>query len=187
MGKLDASLEEILDGIDACNNARLINSTLILIYSGIDAIASLEKLPGEKPRDPFLRWVNAYLLPSKPLACTALELYGARCGLVHDMSADSDLSRKGSVRPVVYSFGGASPTVSQDASDVLNRGYIAMDLTDLIEALRIGIHAYWQDVSASPQRAAAVNQAFTGWLRAWSSEEFDSMVHQEKLNQLPNP
>jgi len=156
MNPLDPSLEEIIEGIDVCQKAHLNNSTLILLYAGIDAVASLEKLPGEQQKFSFLRWVNSYLLPAKQLACSDLELYGARCGLVHNMAAESDLSIQGKVRPVVYSFGGASPTESQNASDALNHGYVAIDSNDLIEAFRVGVHTFWSDVSASPQRKAIV-------------------------------
>jgi hypothetical protein len=186
MNNLSDCLEEILEGIDLCNKAHLNNSTLILIYSGIDAVASIERIPGEGTKASFLRWVNTYLLSSKPLVCDAMELYGARCGLVHSMSADSDLSKAGSARPVVYSFGGASPTISQEASDALGLGYVALDLNDLIEAFRLGVHAYRLAVQASPERQAAVNQAITNWLGSWSPNDFDAMIQQRKLDHQPN-
>ncbi len=56
----------------------------------------------------FVKWVDEFLLPNSGLRCTATELYGARCGLVHTHIAESNVSRKseGRVREIYYAHGG---------------------------------------------------------------------------------
>jgi hypothetical protein len=70
-------------GIDACIEKKLSGPALILIYSGIDTVGWLDSSEDYATRTSFMKWVDAYLLQAKPLQCTALELYAARCGLLH--------------------------------------------------------------------------------------------------------
>ena len=60
--------------------------------------SSLDRKEGEGTKAAFLRWCDSYLLASKALPCNSLELYGARCGVLHAGSPDSDLSRLGKAR-----------------------------------------------------------------------------------------
>jgi hypothetical protein len=86
----------LLEAIDLMVEQQRILTALILIYAGIDAIASLERRESDRTgRAGFLRWVDTFLLRDGRLPCTALELYGSRCGILHTFSADSDLSRSG--------------------------------------------------------------------------------------------
>jgi len=98
-----------LDGLDEavvrCLGARLILPALSLLFVGIDIVASLERQPGEGMKASFTRWVEQYLLPARPLGCTSIELYAARCGILHTFTAESDLSRTGKARKLYYAWG----------------------------------------------------------------------------------
>jgi hypothetical protein len=93
----EQSLLDNLAGIDEsvglCLEKRRVLPALALLYAGLDIVASLERAPDERPKPAFLRWVNSYMKPDERLGCTAVELYGARCGILHASSAESDLSR----------------------------------------------------------------------------------------------
>lgn len=80
-----------------------------LIYSGIDNLAWLTRehnRPEVEPQD-FIDFVKKYLLPDPGLACSADELYGARCGLLHSNTAESRKSRSSNtkVRQIVLVTG----------------------------------------------------------------------------------
>src|SRR5438477_12737481 len=77
------NLTELLDSIEDCLAKRRILPCLMLLYSGIDVIASLEA--GTASRSAFTKWVNRYVLKSTSLSCTASDLYGARCGILHTL------------------------------------------------------------------------------------------------------
>jgi len=79
-------------GIDACIQKKLTAPALILIYSGIDTAGWLDSSEDYATRTSFMDWVDAYLLKAKPLQCTAMDLYAARCGLLHTFTPDSKLT-----------------------------------------------------------------------------------------------
>jgi hypothetical protein len=118
----DQLMNVLLDGI--CGDIRFAlkhgrnRAALILIFSGIDAMASLEK-NGEKNDvgERFANWINEYMQFSEwPEA--GLELYGARCGILHTYGPISNLFEKGQVRLIGYTTGGGRD-VTQSAELVL--------------------------------------------------------------------
>src|SRR5437773_3688345 len=106
--KLRAQLYDILNGIGACLDHHFAIPALMLIYSGIDGMAYVS-LPDNRPdvqRPDFEAWTTTYLLPDSGLPCTAVDLYAARCGLVHSQNVDSRLARQGSARHLWYHLRG---------------------------------------------------------------------------------
>src|SRR5664280_369361 len=98
---------DLKDSIEDCLVKCRILPCLILLYSGIDVFASLEAQPGQSTKDAFLYWVEAYMLKGRSLSCSALDLYAARCGIIHAFSWSSDLSRSGKARKIMYAWGTA--------------------------------------------------------------------------------
>jgi hypothetical protein len=108
------SLEEnILNqflAIDMCTKKGLLMPSLILIYSGIDALASLNR-PKENEkvtRVDYKKWCIDYLLPAGDLNCSATDLYSARCSILHTNTAVSDLSKKDEAAELIYFIGDIS-------------------------------------------------------------------------------
>lgn len=96
-------------GIRACEEARCVVSTLTLVYASIDALAALTRASREDrtTRRVFLAWVEKYLLPEftiRHLELTALDLYAARCGVVHTYGPSSDLARAGQAKLLIYKW-----------------------------------------------------------------------------------
>lgn len=89
---------------------------------------------------------------ARPLPCTPLELYGARCGILHTFAADSDLSRDGKVRPVIYAWGNATVADLSEASRRLGRTEVAVHLRVLIDSFRSGLAAYLEHLVHEPDR-----------------------------------
>jgi hypothetical protein len=147
----DQLLNVLLNGI--CGDIRFAlkhgrnRAALILTFSGIDAMASLEKNDGKNDvRERFENWVNEYMQFSDwPEA--GLELYGARCGILHTYGPISDLSEKGKVRLIGYSTG-VSKHVMQDAELVL------VDVEVLARHFFLGIANYLNVLVAEPAKRA---------------------------------
>jgi hypothetical protein len=163
---LRANVTALFEAIDLMVEQQRALAALILTYAGIDAIAALERRPDETSRAAFLRWTESFLLRDGRLPCTALELYGARCGLLHSFSADSTLSRKGEVRRVAYARGHsvsrgalAEMVRRQQATDV-----VALHLSDLQDAFRVGVCAFLQTVAEDDTRLEAVLKKAGTWL-----------------------
>src|SRR4051794_28031934 len=79
---------QLLSVAKVCVKLRAAVAGLILVYSSIDAIAWVASVH-HSGKFRFTNWVNKYLLPSEKLTCTAIDLYGARCGIVHGLTSES--------------------------------------------------------------------------------------------------
>lgn len=116
------------------NDLRL--PALVLIYSGIDAWAWLGR-PVDKAsvtRADFIEWVERYMLKEGVLHCNATDLYGARCAVLHSVTAESTLSERAEARWIWYSWGDANDSVLQTSIDkMVDVAAVAVHLNTLFE------------------------------------------------------
>lgn len=164
-------ITSLVGAIDNCLKAKEILPALILIHVGIDVVASLERRPEEGTKLAFIRWVDEYLLRARNLPCTALELYGGRCAVLHSLAAESDLSRSGKVRPVIYAWGNASADDLQKTSDALNEPpHVVIHVSELLEGFRMGVGSYLQELEHEPERRVHVRENAGLWMTSISKE-----------------
>jgi len=159
------NIEELVQTIDDCLERDRFLPCLSLLYTGIDVIASLERQPTEKVRQSFARWADRYMVQQTGLHVTALELYGARCGVLHTFTAESDLHAHGQVRQVFYAWGSARPEALQRTIDTLGRPAIAVHVRDLVEAFRRGVAAYLDELTSDVQRQQGIAPQAGLWFR----------------------
>ena len=144
--------------MELCRSEKLISPVLILLYSTID-IASYLNSASASTRERFVLWCDTYLLKAKQLPCTALELYGARCGVVHAMSPDSDLSTAGKVRRIIYAWGDSEVDTLQSLLELTRMSdYVAVKLEELVEAYRLGLAFYIKDLEQDQDKAALAEE-----------------------------
>jgi hypothetical protein len=145
-------------GIESCLEKKLTAPALILLYSGIDTAGWLDSTEQSATRDSFLKWVENYLLKAKPLACTPLELYAARCGLLHTMTPDSRLSLAGKARRICYAWGTASVQAMQRTIDLTDKSaeYVAVHVNELFEGWRLGLLAFSNELDTDSARSSRV-------------------------------
>lgn len=128
---------------------RLLYPSLILIYSGIDAVAALSA-PAEKfsVESRFTSWVDRYLLSIKSLRARSIDLYAARCGLLHTLTSDAALIDKGRAVAVSYTWGNADPEILQGMIDRTIPGRtVAVRVRDLAAGFRLGMIRTIEDAS----------------------------------------
>jgi hypothetical protein len=94
----------IKEDISVTFAAKRYRATIILIYAGIDAMASLAipETQTEGGKADFVAWAETYIRFPCPEQLTGLDLYGARCALLHSYGFESRHSRKGDCREVSY-------------------------------------------------------------------------------------
>jgi hypothetical protein len=145
-------------GIDACIEKKAITSALVLIYSAIDTTGWLDSTETFSTRPGFIRWVDNYLLIAKPLKCTAIDLYAARCGLLHTFTPDSQLSSSGRARVICYAFGEAKADDVQRTIDFKNRAndLVAVHVNELYQAWLSGLALWGEDLDKDSDRSAKV-------------------------------
>ena len=158
-------LREIGRGIDLCVGHNLNTSALILLYSGIDIAGWMAaKNLSTSVQESFTAWVDQYLCPEKVLGCTALDLYGARCGEVHTFSPESKLYAQGKVKKVVFAWLPDHAKTLREMIEVagLDR-YAAVQGDDLLRVFHRGVKKFLGDLGSLPteQLAAIGDRLFT--------------------------
>jgi hypothetical protein len=100
---VSVKFKQIAAAADLCIAANLNTAALILLYSGIDVASWLcAEQPDGSIQNYFVAWVEKYILPTSRFKCSSLDLWAARCGIVHTLSPSSRLARQGKVREILY-------------------------------------------------------------------------------------
>jgi hypothetical protein len=174
---MEKHLIDLLDAIEECYEKGRQMPCLVLLYSGIDVAASLERLEKSSVKAGFVKWVDGYMLPTALLNCDAIDLYAARCGVVHAFTLESDLSRADDARVVGHAFGAAELQKLNQATDILGRTQqVNVSVRNLIDAFRIGFADYLAEVDKDPVRFQTVKAAAGMWADSQSVDVFDAFL-----------
>ncbi len=140
--RLKLTALHLISSIELCIGNQLGVPSQILTYATIDIMAWLDrdKNHPDVQRSDFIKWVDAYLLPGSQLSCTAIDLYAARCSLIHSYSAESKLSREGKARELFYAWPPADERELQTLVDHFGgRDAQAVGIENLLGALKQGV------------------------------------------------
>jgi hypothetical protein len=159
--ELEENLIQLFESIEDCLLNRRLLPCLILLYSAIDIVSSLES--GGASGSTFRAWADKYLLRGGSLPCTASDLYGARCGILHTLSPESNMSRKGTARQVVYAWGDAKTDELERASKELGRNNCVVHVRELINEFRVGLASYLQEVMQDNNRKQKIYAGARTW------------------------
>jgi len=148
----------LTSGIEACIKKKATIPALVLIYSAIDTTGWLDSTEMFSSRNDFIRWVDNYLLKAKPLKCTAIDLYAARCGLLHTFTPDSQLSSSGKARVICYAWGKGKVEDMQRAIDLQCKSneLVAVHVNELYQAWLSGLALWGEDLDKDSNRTAKV-------------------------------
>jgi hypothetical protein len=137
-------------------------AAVTLIYSGMDAMAflSMPSKQNDVTGGDFIQWTERYIhFPCKE-QLSGLDLYGARCSVLHAHGIKSRLSRQGKCRMVGYADYMVPevyyrPKVSTELVMVSIRG--------LAEAFFSGVDAFLIDLFSDSVKAALAEERLT-WM-----------------------
>lgn len=159
IGSAHRELAGQVEAARLCLAARRVLPALVLVYAGVDAAAALtvEDLR-TKVGDRFAWWVNTYFLPRTPLTATAVDLFAARCAILHTLTARSDLSETGKARRLLYAWGkGRAEDLTRiNVAGGFGDRWAAVQVEDLINGLERGIAAVFDEVAVNPVLRARV-------------------------------
>ena len=145
----------IIDGIVrgirvACEN-ECYQAAIILIYSGIDCMAFLNMPKNQldvKSKD-FIKWADRYIkFPCKE-QLSGNDLYGARCGMLHTYRPESNMSRKGSCRQILY-INVHYPEVIY--KDNIEKDYVIISIEGLANSFLDGVDKSLLDLSNNDEK-----------------------------------
>lgn len=175
---IESVLQDSVRGLALCYQAKLINSALILLYCGIDTASSLDKMfDGQSVRKRYTGWCDAFLLSQTSFDFTSLELYAARCGVIHENSAQSDLSIRGEARRIIYAWGDSKVDTLREMIDLAHmKGYVAVQFEELMEAYGKGLDAFAKSLRDSEERRLFAIRKMNFCLRNQAREETQSLL-----------
>ena len=140
LGSLLDSYEQCFRAMGLMLDNRLPMPATILLYTVIDGMSWLATLnPKTKVRKRYCDWVRRWVLSEHDFEFQAVDLYAARCGVLHTLTYESDLYIKGEAKPIAYTFGHADDLVLRQAiaSGPIPQ-CVVVDLDALIAAVQRG-------------------------------------------------
>src|SRR2546425_10624542 len=176
---LESTVGELLAAADLVMERGYAMPGLILLYSLVDTMAWLslpEGVEDVKGTD-FIGWVRTYGLEQRVAPCTADDLYGARCGLLHSFSPDSRRSRRGEIRPIYYVWGGAGRELLQGEIDKRGGSGIGLPIADFRNGIVTAIDSFRRQLVTDAKLSARV--------RRRASALFGPAVSQPSAARLP--
>lgn len=147
----------------------------VILFSAIDTMAWISKASGDVNRHDFMRWVTDYMLVDSPLTCTALELYSARCGLLHSTSASSGFTRRNEARQIWYAgsdelFEGMKAFAAQ-YKKLPPEGVVVVRTGDLAMSFVRGTHRFLEFLQETPASAETAAERFSSVLWRLPSQQ----------------
>jgi len=143
---------QIKRSIVVCLENQCWDAAVKLIFSGIDTMAFLGMPENQTDvqRNDFITWVEQYIrFPCKEQV-TGLDLYGARCGMLHNHSVYSSLAREGKCRWVGY-MDKSIPEVKYDPA--ASKDLVLVSISALAESFFAGVDRFLIDVFSNSDKA----------------------------------
>ncbi|MDA7417463.1 hypothetical protein PGB34_13920 [Xenophilus arseniciresistens] len=163
-------LNGIVKDVNDAWDRKSYRATLILVYSGIDAMSHLTMPDGKNKvtRADFVAWAEKYLQfrdadKNPTLTLPGIELYAARCALVHTYSSEAELHKEGKVKRQIGYGDEFLPEIAEKA-DIEH--LVIVSIRGLVDAFARGIAATLQDIKGDEPR------------RRLFAERLDKMVHE---------
>ena len=153
MNRIAYHLSERLTAIELCFAQDCVLSGLTLLYSGIDSAAWLfsPRSQLDVKRFDFVQWCDKYMIPGSDLPCSGVDLYAARCALLHTYTARSKLSREGKAKKLFYAHGEIQLNQHiNDMTDEARRTSYLVHVSSLLAAFRNGVAGFFSDIAVDP-------------------------------------
>src|ERR1041385_4288356 len=154
---------DLLRGIQICLTDDLWVPALILLYSGIDAMAWLNRNSSleDTSRSDFIEWADRYMERGGCLIVSSQELYAARCALVHSMTNTARSNRQNGVRRVSYHrHGGTIPGLTSPSPKPFRPTDVGtdIDVDELVDSFTDGVKRFIADVEERSRLRTVVHE-----------------------------
>jgi hypothetical protein len=164
-----AIYDGIKRGITVCMENDCYASAVILLFSGMDAMANLS-LPvsqAEVTGADFIAWCDKYIRMPGNEQLTGIELYSARCAVLHTYGVDSKLTRKGTARRLAF-MDVSIPEVRFDPN--VDPTFAIVSVAALALAFFGGIDRFIGDLFSDPARKPDAEYRLNQLLNQYSTK-----------------
>jgi len=159
--KNDPIYNAIYNGINKGIRVTLDNecfgSAVILIYAGIEAMATLARPADqiEVRRTDFVNWIDRYIQLNAPERISGEEFYSARCAVMHNFGVENTMTHSGSARMLGYVVGGTPPV---HFCARVSPNHVLVDILAFAEAFFKGVDGFLIDAFSDPQRSPLIER-----------------------------
>ena len=149
----------IKHGIRVAVDKECWGSAVVLILAGIDTMAYLGMPATQQDvtRMDFVKWVERYITFPCNEQLTGLDLYGARCGMLHSFSTVSKLNRDGKCRRVGY-MDRSVPEIRYNPK--IDDDFVLVSIEALAESFFRGMDRFLVDLYADKDKAKVADDRF---------------------------
>lgn len=138
MSNFENNYKQMLGAIKLCIELKLQFPVLTLIYSMIDIFA-YRCYGNIKVETRFIKWIEEYMYKEKNLNIEPIDLYSARCAILHTLTPNSKLIKNNKANVIVYAWGHADLKTLEECTKNIDNNLKAIHINDLYESLRLGI------------------------------------------------
>lgn len=171
------TFEKMFVAARLCRERALDIPMLVLVYTTIDTLAwAVYGHETAEAKRRFVTLCENYLLRESSLGCTALELYAARCSILHSLGWESDLSKARKARSIYYSFGTDDPTLYQQAIEISHPGqFLPLRADDLLAATERAVAEVTAAAASDPALKERLDRAEGKQYRTLESKSSDAV------------
>ncbi len=168
---LFSSLLDHVKAVQLCLSNHLQIPALALIYCGIDFMGNISRpeQQAEQTRGDFIRWAEKHMSCVQRFGVSGLDLYAARCGVLHTYTMDSRLSTEGKAKRILYAWGNKSPEEANKLLRSLGFQEVVIKLEDLGTSFVDGIESFTAMLKEGTPFAAVVKQRSRKFFKDQSS------------------
>ncbi len=137
MTNFEENIQQMFKGIELCLKEKLQFPTLSLIYTVIDNLAYIAYGDiGVEKR--YKKWITEYMFKEKNLNVTPMDLYSARCAILHTLTPNSKKTNEKKASVIAYSWGNYDVNILDKSISYSNKELKALHINDLYDSLRKG-------------------------------------------------
>src|SRR6266704_3639457 len=137
------AVAELIHAINVLLHAGLLLPSMMMWLATVDILAGLARPSdaAESNGEHFREWVERFLLPGSKLKCTAEDLWGARCGMLHTYTPVSRRSRSGRVRKVLFASGRLDES-TRATTEMVTGEYVFVISRDVFDAMSTALQRF---------------------------------------------
>ena len=166
--ELEDFLERTFISINVLIERRLFNQALIIMYSAIDTMAWSCRDIGDSDRNEFYAWCERHM-PCEDLGITPMDLYAARCSMLHSNSSHSNSTENGTSLPLHYVINPGSNSL-QNYAPATAQEWIVVDLQVLFDRFASATWEFRKRAMLIPRVRDVVSRRIERWL-SFTTEE----------------
>ncbi|CAG1065988.1 hypothetical protein BAC1_01585 [uncultured bacterium] len=171
----DSILKDIID----CLKNDKLTVAMMLTYCAMDAMAFLALPKGQDfvEKKNFMAWIRRYMKAdaSQPYQYQPIDVYSARCGLIHNYGAESALSKCGKSKIFIYSYGRKNhifkPTVKPNI--------VIISVDTFISDFLTAVNRFLVDIEKDYDLRNRVDSRLKGLFRVISESDLGKKVDKE--------